>query len=353
MQKKLFFLIPIVLVVLAILVPTASMANRSANAPIRMQSTVFVPTQGETPNIAQDLSLASYAAGQRGYYIVQFDGPVRQEWKDAVAAAGGELLGYIPDYAFKVRMNPAEASSVENLSSVAWVGVYQPAFKLSADLKLDGINLYTVRAERGVNFGLTRAAVAQTGAEMLGYEGDIMVIGADAEQISAIAQVTDVAWIENFKLAQKHNDSGAGVIIGGNAANTNGYDGSTQIAAVADTGLGDGTAAGAHRDIQANRIVSINNWPGVTDQCFQTIYDDGAIDVDSAHGTHVAGSVLSSGDPQTGLGRGTAPAAGLVFQATENYVRVSNFCQLFGGYPAYAYFLTGLPADLNDLYQQA
>ncbi|MCB0037639.1 MAG: S8 family serine peptidase, partial [Anaerolineales bacterium] len=50
---------------------------------------------------------------------------------------------------------------------------------------------------------------------------------------------------------------------------------------------------------------------------------------------------------------GTAPAAGLVFQATENYVRVSNFCQLFGGYPAYAYFLTGLPADLNDLYQQA
>ena len=37
--------------------------------------------------------------------------------------------------------------------------------------------------------------------------------------------------------------SAGGTIMGANIANTNGYDGSTQISAVADTGLGGGTGS--------------------------------------------------------------------------------------------------------------
>jgi hypothetical protein len=120
---------------------------------------------------------------------------------------------------------------------------------------------------------------------------------------------------------------------------------------VADTGLGGGTAATAHRDMQTSRITSIFNWPGVTDACFQTIFNDGAVDVDSGHGTHTTGSVLSSGAPN-GIGKGSAPAAHLVFQATENYVVISSLCKALYGYPD-GYYLTGLPTDLNQLYQQA
>jgi len=38
---------------------------------------------------------------------------VEQAWKDQVEAAGAEILDYVPEYVFKVRMNPAEARQVE------------------------------------------------------------------------------------------------------------------------------------------------------------------------------------------------------------------------------------------------
>jgi serine protease AprX len=187
---------------------------------------------------------------------------------------------------------------------------------------------------------------------VLSRSDGILLVAADAAQVQAIAHVLDVAWVENYVLPEKHNEYGAGVILGANTANTSGYDGSSQIVAVADTGLGNGTAAGAHPDIPASRIVSIYNWPGQTNICFRTIIDDGPQDVDSGHGTHTSVSVLGDGGAN-GEGRGTAPAASLVFQATENYALISNYCQVFGGWQAEGYFLTGLPDDLRQLFQQA
>ena len=330
----------------------SSLEAQSSNASIKLKGYTFNPSNNESANVPPGLAIAELAAGANGYYLVQFAGPVQADWKQAVEAEGAELLNYVPDFAFKARMNPAQAARVSELASVGYVGLYQPAFKISPDLA-QGEALFSIRVERGANAGQTQAAIARSGATVLGRDGQYITVGADRAQVEAIAHVTDVAWIENFDLKETHNESGAGVIIGGNTANANGYDGSTQTVAVADTGIGDGTVSGAHRDIPANRVVSVNNWPGITDVCFKTIYDDGAIDVDSAHGTHVSGSVLSAGDPSTGVGRGTAPAANLVFQATENYVSISKYCQRVAGYPSGGYFLTGLPANLNSLYQQA
>ncbi len=100
--------------------------------------------------------IGGYVAGQRGYYIVQFRGPVEQAWKDQVTAQGAEISDYLPDFAFKVRMTPAQANRVQGLAAVAGVSVFQPAFKLSPNLRRDGVGLYLVRFERGVDFGLTR-----------------------------------------------------------------------------------------------------------------------------------------------------------------------------------------------------
>ncbi|HEX6288617.1 MAG TPA: S8 family serine peptidase [Herpetosiphonaceae bacterium] len=329
----------------------ASQTAQSQAAPIRLKAATFTPARGEAPAIPPGLTRAGYAEGERGYYIVQFGGPVEQAWKDQVSAAGAELLDYIPDFAFKVRMNPAQARRVEQLGNVAWVGVFHPAYKLSPNLKRDGAQLYNVRVERGADAGQAAAAIARTSAQVIGRQGSYLVVAADAAQLDAIARVLDVAWVENFLLPEKHNQYGAGAIMGANTANASGYDGSTQTVAVADTGIGNGTTTGAHGDIPASRVTAVYNWVGVTDFCFQTIVDDGAQDVDSGHGTHVAGSVLSDGDA-SGANKGTAPAARLVFQATENWVRTSSFCKNFYGYMD-DYYLTGLPADLRQLFQQA
>ena len=320
-------------------------------APIRLKAAMFMPTQGEPPALPPGLTIAGYAQNQRGYYLVQFRGPVEQAWKDQVTATGAELLDYIPDFAFKVRMFPAQARQVEQLSHVAWVGLFHPAYKLSPDLVRHGTGLYTVRIERGAEAGLTATAIVASGAQVLAREGNILLVAADAAQLDAVARVLDVAWVENFRLREKHNEYGAGVIMGANTANANGYDGSAQIVAVADTGLGGGATTTAHPDIPASRITAIYNWPGAAGGCFTSITDDGAKDVDSGHGTHVALSALSDGG-SGGEGKGTAPAAHLVFQALENYAHVSGFCRVFYGIDD-GYYLVGIPSDVRQLFQQA
>ena len=77
--------------------------------------------------------------------------------KDRVTAVGGELLGYIPNNAFKVRMNPGQANLVSKLDGVAWVGFFEPAYKLSPDLAPEG--LVTVRIEQGANAAVAAALV--------------------------------------------------------------------------------------------------------------------------------------------------------------------------------------------------
>ena len=124
-------------------------------APIRLQAATFVP--GHFVIAAAVGNSAGYAPNQRSYYIVQFQGPVQQIWKDEVTGLGGELLGYIPDFAFKVHMNPAQAAKVSELDSVAWVGIYRPQYKLSPNLAREGTNLYRVRVEQGADAGLATA----------------------------------------------------------------------------------------------------------------------------------------------------------------------------------------------------
>jgi hypothetical protein len=295
----------------------------------------------------QEDALAGHGNAERSAGILE---------RECSMAAQGILLSRFSEF------DPAIAKRVEGLGSVNAVVAYQPEFKFGSDLKLDGeTNLYRVRIESGSDFGLTRALVAQTGAEILGYDEDLMVVAANGSFVDALAAVDDVASISNFALnttqvvsspSRPPANESAQDIIGANAAHALGYNGSTQIAAVSDTGLGGGTAATAHTDIPASRVVAIYNWPGATNTCFQSITNDGAIDVDSGHGTHTSGSVLGDGGVG-GIGEGIAPAARLVFQATENWANISNYCQIFGGWPANGYFLTGLPTDLKTMYQQA
>ncbi|RMF32429.1 MAG: hypothetical protein D6759_08430, partial [Chloroflexi bacterium] len=167
-------------------------------APIRLQAATFVPGRDETPALPAHLTITGYPEGQPGYYIVQFRGPVQPAWKAQVAALGVQFLAYIPDFAFKVRMTPAQARQVERLPTVSWVGLFHPAYKLSPSLIREGTRLYRVRVERGADTGLVTSALANLGVTVLSHQGDLLLIVSDAALLDSIAQVPDVAWIENF-----------------------------------------------------------------------------------------------------------------------------------------------------------
>src|SRR5687768_5229539 len=158
------------------LVVSAQQAPPAArgNAPIRLKAATFTPGRGEQPAIPPGLTIAGYREGERGYFIVQFEGPVFESWKADVEAAGAELLDYVPDFAFKARMTPGQARQIERLGSVVWVGVFHPAYKLDPAIARDGLRPYTIRLERGTNAAAGAAAVAATGAVVTHRDGSVL-----------------------------------------------------------------------------------------------------------------------------------------------------------------------------------
>jgi subtilase family serine protease len=318
--------------------------------PLRLRATTFTPARGESPPIRADMMRLQTAQARRGVFIVQFRGPILDAWKAALPAEGADILEYVPDFAFKVRMTPGDAARIARLPFIAWVGPFHPAYTLGPEVARNGRRGYVLRIDRGADVRAVEAAIAAAGARVVRRSGSVLMVSAEASALDAIAHVDGLASVENYVPRQKHNEFSGGVIMRGDAANASGFDGSTQTVAIADTGLGQGTIADAHADLPPGRIVSIFNWPGAPDFCFETIIDDGAADVDTGHGTHVATSALGAGDA-AGHGRGTAPAARLVFQSIENFAVPSLLCNLLYGIPE-AYYLVGIPTDIGELFQQ-
>ena len=247
---------PLLCCVLLLTVPAFKAEPSKPAPPIRLKALTFVPGEGE-PRIAQNLAISEYPPGRSGYYLIQFQGPIQGAWKEEVDALGIELLEYVPDFAFKVRMAPSQVHLARALESVSWVGLFHPAYKLSPDLLRSGTNHYTVRLEAGADVGQALENLRSIGVTVLDSKDSIIRVAAEAEHLDALARTSDVAWIENLLLREKFNKFGGGSLSGALDANAAGYDGSTQTVAVADTGIGDGTLAGAHQEIEPARIKAI------------------------------------------------------------------------------------------------
>ena len=130
-------------------------------------------------------------------------------------------------------------------------------------------------------------------------------------------------------------------------------DGSGQIVAVADTGLDNGFADDSiHPDFRG-RVSEITSWP-INESWNSYVKspgaNDGGIDKNSGHGTHVAGLVLGDGSASEGRYRGLAPKAKLVFQAIEQFTAINTAHQTE---IASGYYLSGRPLDLRELFGEA
>ncbi|WP_018350575.1 S8 family serine peptidase [Longispora albida] len=339
------------LAVAALGLPNWPASAGTTGAPIHLVSGTFVPGQASVPKI-QGLAGRDLDSGEPGSYLVQGRGPVTEDWKREITATGAELLEYIPDFAFKVRATPGQARRIGRLASVRYAGRFDPSWKVapSAKEKLEsgkpGVYRFTV--ERRADAKAIRDLAVGSGAVIVRESADSVLVAGTPEQVRGLVNLEESGWVEKFSVQEKHNES-AGTIIRIPAASARGYDGSTQIAAVADTGIGGGTAATAHADIPAGRVTAIRSWTKPDAIGCYDVIGDNAADVNSGHGTHVAVSVVGDGDAN-GIGRSGAPAARLVFQAVEEYVDMQGQCALEYND---GYYLFGLPDALGDLFQQA
>ena len=303
---------------------------------------------------ADILSISQYPSDVDGYYIVQFSGYIREEWKRAVSDTGAVIFDYVPNNAFVVRMDPAEKSLVESLDEVQWIGLYHPSYRISPALSSAISNAAggsVVAQEEGVEGDAAYediiillfdahdnervlSGIEKLGGEIVDNAGDIMRVRINGSKIPDIAIMNGVSWIEKYVPPVILNDVAANITNVYDVRNTYGLTGSGQIVAVADTGLDTGVDNESMHDDIEGRILALHAW-------WSEDGDTGPED-NNGHGTHVAGSVLGNGSRSNGQYAGMAPEAQLVFQALQYEGPISEY---------YGKLLT--PVPLTPLFQQA
>ncbi len=334
---------------------------------IRLAHTNFDPLQSLPIPKTGIHSIQSYKMGEPGYFIIQFDGPVKACWKDELTGLGVEIFNYVPDYAFIIRMDPQQQQKVQSLNHVRWLGIYQPSYRISQSV-IDKINIKdkapasqpTGDADNNDNETLLRIIVfpgenlSRIESAINGHQAVILdkvttswktslKIKIPNSNLAALAEISGIKWIEPQPKWLLYNNISTDIMAVRNPRDTHGLYGSGQTVGICDTGIDQGvtTPANLHDDFEdgsgSSRITQI----------FDVAGDSAPSDVNSGHGTHVAGSVLGNGkmsgsNPATNLFpstsfTGMAPKANLVFQASEN--------NSSGGLV--------LPTDLNGLFSQS
>lgn len=312
----------------------APAANKAGNkrVEIRLQQATFDPLR-ENPDIPSVLraahGLSSDAAKARRagdeYRLVQFNEPIKREWREQMEREGIVILDYVPDFAYVVRL-PADSARVASVLSstqaVRWIGTYEPAYKIPTRLIEEGaldplrnaqMVQLLVRGFAGEPLASLRSAVESKGATVEAQAenpkgGSTLRISVPLSAVADLARTPAIAWIERYVEPAVLNAvaRGDGILKKDEVERVLGLYGAGQAVAVVDTGLSTGDPATVHQDF-AGRVIGGSGGATCAD------WGD-----TNQHGTHVAGTVLGSGvrsgsDPANhqyeGSNAGVAPEA--------------------------------------------
>ncbi len=305
-------------------------ANNNHGVPLRLQAGDFDPTQSAPPFPAE--LRGQIGPAEEDYYVIQFEGSVLPEWRESLEQLGAELLGYMADHAYVVKMSRSLASDIRHLPQVRWVGWYEPGYRVSPGLwdRLQNNQeiLVTIATFKPQELEEVEKTLHSEGglfiSEVQRHHGAARA-RARGRSLPKLARVSGVAWIEEYVPPELFNDQATDILQADSIWLTPGLTGLGQIVAVADTGLDLGVDdATMHPDFQG-RIIEGQAWGRAT-------WDD-----PDGHGTHVAGSVLGDGTASTSTYAGVAPEASLIMQSVLD---ADNG-------------LGGIPADLRDLFSSA
>ena len=312
------------------------------------------------------------------HYLVQFLGPVKDSWVARLRKTGAQVREPRGGFTYVVRAGKAVLPKIAALPFVRWVGHLPHAARVAPGLVRSARSsplprrhvrpdMYRVEVFEGLNTGPIAAAARRIGFTMLLKDDAARVLlletrrsGESRErQIQSLSAVHGVKLIRQQAVPRTSNNIATGIM--GNtyaAVSPTGLrlTGAGEIVAVCDTGLDTGDAASIHPDF-AGRVVAIKSYPITPD--WKTVItnpggNDGPADLDSGHGTHVAGSVLGDGAASAGttaVVRGHAYKAKLVFQAIEQEMKWKPDAP--ADLKGERFVLAGIPANLRPLFQFA
>lgn len=215
---------------------------------ITFSNGIVIDTDRGQPALPAEFTIKGYAPGETGYYIVQFNGPVQQAWKQELEARGATLLDYLPNYAFVVRMKADAENDVRSLSAVRWVGTYQPAYKLSNQaefLAKSGRQTVVVMLHHGEDLARGTAALRSLGGQVLEATDSkrFQIIRADIDLavLDRVAAINAVSWVEPWHPKHLMNDRCQWVVQdftnGSRNIWSHGIQGEGQVISTGDSGV--------------------------------------------------------------------------------------------------------------------
>jgi hypothetical protein len=270
--------------------------------------TVRFDTKDGEPSLSPELKAVS------DYYVVQFIGPITQEWKDQVAKLGAlNTDQYWSDNAFIMKMDEKTLVNVRALPFVNWIGTYQPAYKMASDLSEFNAGRDTIEVSvfKNENIETVISKLKSMGASFM-WKVDksnliidsITVVEIDASLIPQVASIPEVSTVWRWVQPQPLGDQAATEYA--TAADlawykeTSGFDtpnntwggltGYGQVVGILDTGFDTGSASSGHYDMfngpLGDRMVRVQR---------TSTSGSGTADNLHAHGTFVTGLVASCG----------------------------------------------------------
>jgi Subtilase family/Viral BACON domain len=122
-----------------------------------------------------------------GLFLVQFAGPIQDEWLKTLRATGAEIISYMPSNAYVVRSNAKAARRLMKLGKnnpiVQFVGDYEPAFRVSPYL---------------------RAMREQDNAAVM-YVTVQVIDGSNAEQTINNLKALATEFVQSYRVLNYHN----------------------------------------------------------------------------------------------------------------------------------------------------
>lgn len=291
------------------------------NATVTGRGAFLFDTRNGEPKIPEDLRVNLSLTPNYDKYIVQLVGPVKPEWIQLLNANGVEILGYLPCFSFIVAAPQESLIQVGKLSFVKWIGLYQPAYKISPELLSlgDGSLDLKILLFSGAQNGSIVKLIDEAGGTILSTSNDLegaghIVANLSGRLIPQLAQQREVIWIERRGNASLCNDQATWVIQDyphpewRRVSVDHSLAGQGQIITIADTGLNT-----AHESFLApSKIVDYQDIPPYGDD------QDNAIQGYEGHGTHIAGTAIGNHAPYDSYTEteydGHAYEAGLIVQ---------------------------------------
>lgn len=305
-----------------------------------------IVAESSLPASSAAFLIDDYPAGGKGLYIVQFTGPIKDSWRDALTAAGAEIIEYCPEFSYIVRMTPEAFQNLRRaplslksggVAPVEWTGLYQPAYKFDPDLVDRGGEipvsvtvLDTAEGRKLLSTILERAKPIQAPTRIPPYLS--FKVQLPAAWIPELALEPELYRIDRWQPPELFDEPGAfnvagqrvnGEVAGFGLAGKPYLDWLLQkgfsagrlsdfIVDVADTGLDKGNRAGTpwHKDLLAAdgttpRVAYVRDW--TTDAGGSNDGVDG-----NGHGTNCAG-IVGALNQDSGTGTGTVSSTGYHF----------------------------------------